>query len=112
LTHARSIRVSVAIIHDDDVRRYTELIVGQLLREAELRLALTDPTCGEPLDHGRARRDHDPDAVARLAEIAVEQLDRLHDEDRVVGEHRACFEHASDDPRMEDLLEAAELRRV
>src|SRR5438309_700633 len=57
-------------------------------------------------------RHDDPDAVARLAEVTVEQLDRLHDEDRVVGKHRACFEHASDHPRMEDLLEAAELRRV
>src|SRR5207247_4035964 len=101
-----------AVVHDDGVRRCPELIVGELLREAELRLALTDPACGKPLDHGRARSHDDPDAVARLAEVTVEQLDRLHDEDRVVGKHRACFEHASDHPRMEDLLEAAELRRV
>src|SRR6266550_7740058 len=112
VTHALARPLAVAVVHDDGVRRCPELIVGELLREAELRLALTDPASGEPLNHCRARSDDDPDAVARLAEVAVEQLDRLHNENRVVGEHRAGFEHAGDHPRMEDLLEAAELRGI
>src|SRR5207247_6285446 len=78
----------------------------------EARLALTGPRCAGPVHRRRARSHNDAGPIARLAEVTVEQLDRLHDEDRVVGEHRACFEHASDHPWMEDLLEAAELRRV
>src|SRR5919201_1838208 len=110
--HAFASSVAVAVVLDDDVGRGAELLFGPLIREAQLHLTRSHPALREALDEHGPRRDDDPDLVAGVPEIALEQLDSFDDEDRVLGQHRSSFENARDHARMEDALEALELRRV
>src|SRR6185503_17682347 len=61
--------VAVAVVHKDDVGRGAKLLFTRLPREAHLSLWLRQTARAQPFDEHAARRDHDPDLIADVAQI-------------------------------------------